>query len=125
MIEFLLSNDFVSALLAFALVLIPAVIIHEFGHYFAAKLIGVSVLEFGVGFPPRALRLFTWQGTEFSLNWLMIGGFVRPLGEDFVGPTEDTGKEKEKHNDQPPDKRARRTIGARRASRADQIVERS
>lgn len=101
MIEFLLSNDFVSALLAFALVLIPAVIIHEFGHYFAAKLIGVSVLEFGVGFPPRALRLFTWQGTEFSLNWLMIGGFVRPLGEDFVGPTEDTGKEKEKHNDQP------------------------
>jgi len=100
MIEFLLSNDFVSALLAFALVLIPAVIIHEFGHYFAAKLIGVSVLEFGVGFPPRALRLFTWQGTEFSLNWLMIGGFVRPLGEDFIGPTEDEGK-KEKHDEEP------------------------
>ncbi|MDW8172501.1 MAG: RIP metalloprotease RseP [Anaerolineae bacterium] len=100
MIEFLLSNDFISALLAFALVLIPAVVIHEFGHYFAAKLIGVSVLEFGVGFPPRALRLFTWQGTEFSLNWLMIGGFVRPLGEDFIGPTEDS-EEKEKHDNRP------------------------
>jgi len=81
-----LQSDLVSALLAFALVLIPAIIIHELGHFFAAKLIGVSVLEFGVGFPPRMARLFMWGETEFTLNWLPIGGFVRPYGEDMIGP---------------------------------------
>lgn len=84
----LLSSDFVSALLAFGLVLIPAIVIHEFGHFLAARSIGVNVLEFGIGFPPRMVRLFMWSETEFTLNWLPIGGFVRPLGEDFIGPKE-------------------------------------
>ena len=52
----LLSNDFIAALIAFALVLIPVVIIHELGHFFAAKLVGISVLEFGIGFPPRVVK---------------------------------------------------------------------
>jgi len=82
----LLENDFLSAILAFGLVLIPAIIIHELGHFFAAKSVGINVLEFGIGFPPRAFRLFMWGETEFTLNWLPIGGFVRPLGEDFIGP---------------------------------------
>jgi membrane-associated protease RseP (regulator of RpoE activity) len=60
MLEFLLENDFISALLAFALVLIPAIIFHELGHFFAAKMIGVNVLEFGIGFPPRLAKLFMW-----------------------------------------------------------------
>ena len=33
-------------------------LIHEFGHFIALKLTGVTVLEFGIGFPPRALKLF-------------------------------------------------------------------
>lgn len=86
MLELLLNNSFLSAVIAFALVLIPAIIIHELGHFFAAKAIGISVLEFGVGFPPRAVRLFRWGETEFTLNWLPIGGFVRPLGEDMIAP---------------------------------------
>src|SRR5262249_4261398 len=53
-------------------------------HFLALRAIGVTVLEFGLGFPPRALKLFERGGTIFSLNWLPIGGFVRPLGEDFV-----------------------------------------
>jgi len=86
MLEFLLNNNFILSILAFALILIPAVIIHELGHFFAAKMVGINVLEFGIGFPPRAMRLFTWGETEFTLNWLPIGGFVRPLGEDMIGP---------------------------------------
>lgn len=59
------------------------VIIHELGHFIAARLVKVEVEEFGIGFPtPGAITLFTWQGTRFTLNWLPIGGFVRPKGEN-------------------------------------------
>src|SRR5690242_4040197 len=59
------------------------VLIHEFGHFIAARLSGIEVEEFGIGLPtPKALTLFTWQGTRFTLNWLPLGGFVRPKGEN-------------------------------------------
>ena len=87
------ANDILLAVIAFGIVLIPAVIIHELGHFFAAKLVGINVLEFGIGFPPRVGVLFRWGETEFTLNALPIGGFVRPLGEDMIGPaTEDKVK---------------------------------
>ena len=78
--------DIALAVIAFAIVLIPAIIIHELGHFFAAKLVGISVLEFGLGFPPRLRRLFLWRETEFTLNLIPLGGFVRPLGENMIGP---------------------------------------
>ena len=81
-----LSNDIVLALIAFAIILIPAIIIHELGHFLAARLVGINVLEFGIGFPPRLGRLFMWGETEFTINLLPLGGFVRPLGEDMIGP---------------------------------------
>jgi regulator of sigma E protease len=86
MFDFLLGNDLLSAILAFGIVLIPAVIVHEFGHFLAAKSIGITVLEFGIGFPPRIARLFTWRETEFTLNAIPLGGYVRPLGEDIIRP---------------------------------------
>lgn len=86
MLELLLNNTLLLSIVAFILILIPAVIIHELGHFFAAKWAGINVLEFGFGFPPRMLRLFTWGETEFTLNWLPIGGFVRPFGEDMIAP---------------------------------------
>lgn len=58
------------------------IIIHELGHFLAAKLFGVEVEEFGLGFPPRAVTLFTLGGTIYSLNWIPLGGFVRPKGEN-------------------------------------------
>ncbi|MDZ4763921.1 MAG: RIP metalloprotease RseP [Chloroflexota bacterium] len=84
MFDFLLENDTLSAIVAFILVLIPAVIIHEIGHFTAAKLVGITILEFGIGLPPRAIKLFTLRGTDYTLNWIPLGGFVRPLGEDMV-----------------------------------------
>ncbi|MBI5931020.1 MAG: RIP metalloprotease RseP [Chloroflexi bacterium] len=79
-------NSFVLSVLSFFIVLIPLVIIHELGHFFAAKSVGVTVLEFGIGIPPRALILFRRGDTIYTLNWIPLGGFVRPYGEDFVRP---------------------------------------
>ncbi|HSG44126.1 MAG TPA: M50 family metallopeptidase [Anaerolineales bacterium] len=59
------------------------IILHELGHFIAARLVKVEVEEFGIGLPtPGAITLFTWQGTRFTLNWLPLGGFVRPKGEN-------------------------------------------
>ncbi len=70
-------------LLIFILAFGGMVIIHEFGHYIAARWSGIEVEEFGIGLPtPGAITLFTWQGTRFTLNWLPLGGFVRPKGEN-------------------------------------------
>lgn len=64
------------------LVLSLLVLLHEFGHFIIAKLFGIHVLEFGIGLPPKALKLFRHKETEYTLNWLPIGGFVRLAGED-------------------------------------------
>lgn len=96
MLDFLLNNDFLSAIIAFGLVLIPAVIIHELGHFLAAKAVGITILEFGVGYPPRIAKLFSWGETEFTLNWIPLGGFVRPLGEDMIRPLSEEEVDKEK-----------------------------
>ncbi len=57
------------------------VVVHEYGHMIAAKKGGVEVEEFGIGFPPRAKVLTKKNGTEYTLNWLPIGGFVKLKGE--------------------------------------------
>lgn len=69
-------------LLIFLFVFAGLVFIHEFGHFLAARLMKVEVEEFGFGLPPRILTLFSWKGTAFTLNWLPLGGFVRPKGEN-------------------------------------------
>ncbi len=54
------------------------VFIHELGHFLVARLCGVKVHEFGLGLPPRMLRFFRdKKGTDWTLNWLPLGGFVR------------------------------------------------
>lgn len=72
----------------FLLILALLVLFHEFGHYLAARLFGIDVEEFGVGFPPRAWSVKRRQ-TVWSLNWIPLGGFVRIRGEDDpskIGP---------------------------------------
>jgi regulator of sigma E protease len=67
---------------AFFLLITGLILIHELGHFLAAKRAGVEVEEFGFGLPPRAKTLFTWRGTAFTLNWIPFGGFVRLKGEN-------------------------------------------
>ncbi len=71
----------VTALLVIA-ILVFLIVVHELGHFIAAKIFGVRVDEFGIGYPPRAYRIGRWGGTEYTLNWIPFGGFVRLFGED-------------------------------------------
>jgi regulator of sigma E protease len=112
--------DILTAAVLFVLVLGGLVLWHELGHFLTARAARVRVLEFGVGFPPRARSLGrggvgaadaaayaqareaalletrndearheavlespeTPRGTEYTLNWLPIGGFVKLEDED-------------------------------------------
>ena len=61
------------------------VVVHEFGHFLIARRNGVEAEEFGIGFPPKVYGRVMGKGifrTEYSLNLLPIGGFVRLKGEN-------------------------------------------
>jgi regulator of sigma E protease len=68
----------------FLLVLSILVLVHEAGHFFVAKKLGVKVEEFGFGFPPRIFGKRIGE-TLYSINALPIGGFVKLFGEDEAG----------------------------------------
>jgi len=65
----------------FLLILGIIVFFHELGHFFMAKLYGVKVEEFGIGFPPKIFG-FKKGETEYTLNWIPLGGFCKIVGED-------------------------------------------
>ena len=73
--------DVIGTVAAFIAILVVLVLVHELGHFISAKRAGITVEEFGIGFPPRIASV-TWHGTRYSLNWIPLGGFVRMLGED-------------------------------------------
>ncbi len=68
------------SVLGIFIVLSILILIHEFGHFIAAKKAGVWVEEFGFGLPPRLIGKKIGE-TIYSLNWLPFGGFVRLHGE--------------------------------------------
>lgn len=76
----------------FALIaLFILVTVHEFGHYWVARRCGVQVLRFSIGFGKPFLR-FNWQGTEFALAPIPLGGYVKMFGDsdqDPVDPSEE------------------------------------
>jgi len=63
---------------AFILVFTAIVLVHELGHFLAARRAGVPVYEFSIGFPfsPKIVTLFKSRETEFTLRLLPLGGFV-------------------------------------------------
>lgn len=67
-------------ILIFFIILAILVLIHELGHFLAAKKAGIKVEEFGFGFPPRIWG-FKKGETLYSINWIPFGGFVKILGE--------------------------------------------
>ncbi len=70
--------------LVFLIILSLLVLIHEAGHFFVAKKLGIKIEEFGFGLPPRAFGI-KYGETIYSINWLPIGGFVKLYGEDEAG----------------------------------------
>lgn len=72
---------FLLTALLFIAILSVLVLIHEWGHFIAARIFGVHVEEFGFGFPPRIWGIKKGP-TLYSINALPLGGFVKLKGED-------------------------------------------
>lgn len=81
--------DFVIFIVALSIL----VLVHEWGHFIAARKTGVRVEEFGLGLPPKIFGKKIGE-TVYSLNWLPIGGFCKLLGEDPNGDEKDGEKNK-------------------------------
>lgn len=73
------------SILIFIVVIVALIVVHEFGHFVAAKLSGMRVDEFGLGYPPKAMTIAKVGETSYTLNWLPFGGFVKIYGEDGEG----------------------------------------
>jgi len=71
----------VRTLLLFLLTFTLIIAVHELGHYLTARLLGMKVLEFAFGFPPRLFAV-RHAGIDYSVNAIPFGGFVRILGQD-------------------------------------------
>ncbi len=68
-------------ILIFAVILAVLILVHEFGHFIVAKKSGIRVDEFGIGFPPK-LYGKKFGETEYTINAIPFGGFVKIFGED-------------------------------------------
>lgn len=79
-------------ILSFAVVAGVIITIHELGHFCAARLTGMRVKKFSIGFPPR---MFTKKvgDTEYSLSWIPLGGYVQIAGmiDESLDPEGVTG----------------------------------
>ncbi len=77
--------DFISTILVFSVVLGIIVLVHEFGHFIAARLMGVRVETFSFGF---GKRLFGKKigNTDFRVSMFPLGGYVKMAGEDEYDP---------------------------------------
>ena len=69
------------SILIFFVILLVLVLVHEAGHFFAAKIVKMRVDEFAFGFPPRLFSIKKGE-TEYSFNALPLGGYVKIHGEN-------------------------------------------
>jgi len=70
----------VITLISFIILLSILIFVHEFGHFIAARIAGVGVLKFSLGFGPKIIGKKIGE-TEYVLSWIPLGGFVKLLGE--------------------------------------------
>ncbi len=77
--------DIFLTIIAVVVIFSLLVLIHEYGHFIAARRAGIKVLEFGIGFPPRLFGK-KYGETFYSVNAIPFGGFVRLFGEDAASP---------------------------------------
>ncbi len=80
-IGFVMARDAMTSAVLFLAIMLGVVMVHEAGHFFTAKAFGVRVHEFAFGFPPRIFAKRIGE-TEYAVNWLPLGGYVRLEGEE-------------------------------------------
>src|SRR5690606_11924274 len=74
-------------ILIFVLFLGPLVFFHELGHFLFARLFGVRVEVFSIGFGPKLLK-WKWGETEYALSLIPLGGYVKMFGDDPLNKDE-------------------------------------
>jgi len=75
------------SIISLIVILLIIVIVHEWGHFKAARMFGIRVDEFGFGFPPKIWGKKVGD-TEYTVNWIPLGGFVKIFGESREGEGE-------------------------------------
>jgi regulator of sigma E protease len=77
-------HTFLVSLVSFVVALGILVLVHEFGHFLAAKLCGVRVEQFSIGFPPRLFGIKIGD-TDYCISATPLGGYVKMTGESMPG----------------------------------------
>ncbi|MCL2369192.1 MAG: RIP metalloprotease RseP [Alphaproteobacteria bacterium] len=75
---------FLITVIAFLIVLGIAVLVHELGHYWAARISGVKVLTFSIGFGPSIVKWTDKRGCTWKLSWIPLGGYVQLYGNEDI-----------------------------------------
>lgn len=78
----MINGNLLLNILGFVLAIGFLAFLHELGHFLVSRFFKIEIEEFGFGFPPRIAHLFNLGGTEFTLNAIPFGAFVRPKGEN-------------------------------------------
>lgn len=78
-------------ILTFIVILVVLIVIHELGHFVAAKISKMRVDEFGIGYPPKLFGKKVGE-TEYTINALPFGGFVKIYGEDMDHTSDDSAR---------------------------------
>lgn len=80
-------------ILIFVVFLGPLIFFHELGHFFFARLFGVRVEVFSMGFGPKIFK-YVHKGTEYAISIIPLGGYVKMFGDDPFSETQLTDEEK-------------------------------
>jgi regulator of sigma E protease len=88
-VEFNLHSIWVTILLLSVLV-----VVHEYGHFIMARLFGIRVYEFSVGFGPLIAK-FTRKNIQYSFRWILLGGYVKIAGMDIAMEGESAAQKNE------------------------------
>ena len=80
--------DSLRTIIAFVVAIGIVVFVHEFGHYFVARLCGLTVREFSIGFGPSLLQFIDRQGTKWKFSLLLLGGYVKIDGVGDINENE-------------------------------------
>jgi regulator of sigma E protease len=90
-------SDFLTSLIAVVAVLGFMILIHEFGHYAVAKWLGVRVEQFAIGFGKRLIG-FRKGDTDYRINLIPLGGYVKMSGENPMDERSDDPREFMNHS---------------------------
>ena len=90
-------SDFLTSVVAVVGVLGFMILIHEFGHYAVAKLLGVRVEQFAIGFGKRLVG-FRRGETDYRINAIPLGGYVKMSGENPMDQRTDDPREFMNHS---------------------------